>query len=314
MSLPSKIGELRSVIDQENDDIDQETEASIRLSGKLNSVEKHSELLNLKSELIRTGYGELVVESDFLGEVNLQECQPEDLCEYGFTLYLNKKAKTEGHFWFSNVLALYKCEETFWHRANHVENFEEFDPFSSYTTVFTQYKRGVEFEKCEWNGEVDARSIVRVRCNRLEVPRDIRPWLLCRTSSPSRVIAVWRDIAVRKLLYIWCDEVTDDVDQAFCVLQSPQRKSIQVDNVVSGNLETLYKTFEGSAVWIFGSRSDAPARHALLTHYLNIEWPSGVDWVQEIGDVLPRALDNAKNAYRLHVVESSGSTQTERSQ
>lgn len=305
MSLPNQIESFRNSIIQTNEDIDQEDDSAIRFSGKLQHEESFSQISNLKTILYETGYGDLVIETEFGQNIKVEECDPADLCTYSFTVYINKKSVSEGHYWMHSAKCLRYCRNSFWLNARHVEVAGDFEPFASYLTHFTPFDSTPNNEIPQWNGELDARSIVRVRSDRVDLPRDIRPWVLSSYSKPSLVLSIWRDISARKLMYIWCDEITDDLEDVFCVFTSNRRKVVPVGRTPKDGVDGWYKAFEDAVVWVFGSRTEAPTRHALLTHYLSIEFPAQSTWVEVIDETLARALDNAKSAYRLQAVETS---------
>lgn len=288
------------------------------------SIQEQSTLDTLRSldnALEAAGLGACSLSGEIRGEHDLKSVTLSALKGDKQQLRINKTQKNGSLYFFQleGLASSLLQDSSFISRARKVRfaffdsasgQPKDFPPFATAATWFLPWRVDKSSIANEWKGLVDPRKLVRDLTNQPGVlPSDIRPWLLKELEPPasSRVYETWKVAAANHLAYVLPLEITtsDAHGNKAVTVKGDRYRTIPVVSLSDSdsNWGTLFDELHACAKWVYETRQEADSKHTLLNYHLGLQWPDDTNWPDSLP--LRKALSNARDAYRLHLLDSS---------
>lgn len=182
-------------------------------------------------------------------------------------------------------------------------------PLATWGTHFIPWEDNSEF--IPHPPAKDPRQFVREISGHRIVVDDIRPWIIKEglpydTNDP--VFRIWATLASKNILRAICNEVSNN--PPCLIFSGPPRVSLSVDDIDTFDdlTETGFKNLQTAASWIFELNRESEMRHALLSTEFARYASSSASTIIAIQYMMPRALEGAKSAYHLGLIDLSRDT------
>lgn len=264
------------------------------------------DLRELDLQLRQSNKGECLVTGSISGALDLQTIGLDGVQDESLNVVV-KKTSQDGLYYFFTAEGLRDAfqDDDFVSNAREARIMADFPCFSSLTTWFLPWEQDIPKEIDEWKGHRDPRTLVRDLALKATVPNDILPWLLNTSIGPpneSHVLDTWKAGAARRLAYVLPSEIAS-VDRSIVAIVKGQRsRSLMLGTYPDDRWLSLFDSLHAAAYWVY-ELHESDVKHALLNFQLALEWPDSEGWPES--NFLTTALDNAKEAYRLHYYETS---------
>jgi hypothetical protein len=182
-------------------------------------------------------------------------------------------------------------------------------PFTTWSSRFTSWGDTTEFSPQP--ASKDPRQLVRETAGQRLIPSEIGPWLL---SNPDEVLeedicfGVWADVAAPTLMRVLSDEIA--VDGGRLTFRGPPR--LHLAPPPDDSLRTLradgFGALQEAAGWVFENRREAEMRHTLFSLEFARSAIGRDDAVTAFRDTADVALEGARIAYQLGLLDLSRDT------
>lgn len=158
------------------------------------------------------------------------------------------------------------------------------------------------------------REILRVFADKIDVPTDLRRWLISDGEKPdfsNSSVLVWADLSIRNLSISLVDEVRGN-DSSLILYGPPKTrysdafKDINCAFSVIG--EKTFMNLQASAKWVFELPRETEMRHHLFTVEFSRTSNIASGYLADLKKSVEHALDSARIAYQLNLSEVSQDT------
>ena len=260
---------------------------------------------NLNTELVSNAIGKCLVSGEIIGEVEINDAKLKDLQDETIQFVIRKDIQ-HNRLCFFTLQSL----ENFLSDGNVISMTEliwiasDFKGFASWSTWYLPWGDEPPYQLDEWKGLDNPKRLVRDLTRTQMVPATIKPWLLYPHISieTSDVLEIWKREASKHLKWVLPKEIEEIDGQTVACVRGDRQKKCSINQEETDWLN-LFDPLSECASWVYGVIQEADSKHVLLNHHLAVETKYGHPWPDKLA--LENALTNAKEAYSLHLIDSS---------
>lgn len=286
----------------------QESSTSFRIFDTSINADADIQLLSrFRDELENNELGKLTIEGEVIDVIDIDNIDLGDVINDNIRITVNKSTEVFVYFLVIEEFSKNLRNGDFIYETSLIYVNEEFEPFCTYNNRFASLVDALEVEEFnseKFDGLKDPRRLVRdLTVNNSLLPKDISCWLLNSSEGESRVLQIWKKEAAINLSLSLPLQIIARNEHHEVVLKDEKFHSFQVKNFENDIWENVYHEIEETAHWVYKNRDEAESKHAILNYHLALEWSEDEEYPHK--NNIAKSLNNAKQAYTLHLHESS---------
>lgn len=259
----------------------------------------------LHTQLATESIGKCLIAGEIIQDVEIEHAQWEDFQDETIQFVIRKNNENGRFYYFTlEGLAIGLQDKIATSEAAIVWVAADFNRFATWSTWFLPWGEEPTVPLDGWQGLENPKKLVRDLTRSHFVIDNIKPWLICPhvDALPSDVLNVWKVEAAKNLRWVLPQEIEGSMGQTVACFKADRLKKCSINHEGTDWLE-IFDPLSKCASWIYTVRQEAESKHILLNYHLAIELKSGDFWPDRYA--LSSALINAKEAYRLHLTDSS---------